>query len=212
MNYIQYIDNNKTLAASIAPGVAAEAAAKAMGLKADTWKEITEAEYLELQKPTPEELQLIETQAAQAEASLILAKQIERQLVQADDFTGPEYAVFARAGLFPAWTPGATYAKGARVVHGGIVFEVQQPVTAQVHQPPGGAGMLAIYRPLSVNAETGDEADGSRDSPLTYVRGMDVYTGKYYAFDGKLYLAKADMKPCVWNPGTPGLWQWELVE
>lgn len=41
---------------------------------------------------------------------------------------------------------------------------------------------------------------------------MDVYTGKYYTFQGKLYRAKADMIPCIWEPGTPGLWQWELVE
>ena len=41
---------------------------------------------------------------------------------------------------------------------------------------------------------------------------MDVSNGKYYTFESTLYLAKADMKPCVWNPGTPGLWQWEVVE
>ena len=24
--------------------------------------------------------------------------------------------------------------------------------------------------------------------------------------------AGADMKPCVWAPGTAGLWQWEAVD
>ena len=63
-----------------------------------------------------------------------------------------------------------------------------------------------------VDAETGHEPDGSLENPFAYLSGMDVSTGKYYTFEGKLYLAKADMKPCVWPPNSPGLWQWSLVE
>lgn len=92
-----------------------------------------------------------------------------------------------------------------------MVYEVQQPVTAQAHQPPDAVGMSAIYRPLSVDPETGAEPDGDRNNPYAYLAGMDVRSGKYYTFEGKLYLAKADLIPCVWAPGTPGLWQWELV-
>ena len=209
MLYIQYTDNNKTLAASIATGVTPEQAAEVMGLKDGDWKEITEAEYLELQKLTSEELQLIEAQTAQAEASAILTARAQRQLVQTEDFSAPEYALFAAAGLFPAWTPGTTYAPGARLVYEGIVYETRQPVTAQGHQPPGGEGMLAVYRPLSVDAETGHEPDGGPENPYPWRGGMDVYTGKYYTYEGRLYLAKADMLPCIWAPGTPGLWQWE---
>ena len=32
-----------------------------------------------------------------------------------------------------------------------------------------------------------------------------------YRFNEKTYLAKADMLPCTWDPGTAGLWQWEEV-
>jgi len=38
---------------------------------------------------------------------------------------------------------------------------------------------------------------------------MDVKNGSYYSYEGKLWLAKADMPACVWVPGTEGLWQWE---
>ena len=38
---------------------------------------------------------------------------------------------------------------------------------------------------------------------------MDVKNGRYYSYEGKLWLAKADMPACVWVPGTAGLWQWE---
>ena len=211
--YIKYVHSNgKILVANILSGVTPEQAAEAMGLAPGTWEEITDAEAAELQKPTAEELKAQAAIEAAAESAAILTAKMQRQLVQAEDFTPAEFATLARAGLFPVWTAGESYVTGDRLVHEGVVYEVQQPVTAQAHQPPGSAGMLAIYRPISADPDTGEEPDGSRDNPYSFIHGMDVSTGKYYTFEGKLYLAKADMKPCVWNPGTPGLWQWELVE
>ncbi len=161
--------------------------------------------------PTPEEQAARETAAATAASGAILTSRMQRQLVQVEAFTPVEFATFAKAGLFEAWAAGQTYAKSARFVHEGVVYEAQQDVTAQTHQAPGSTGMLAVYRPLSVDAGTGAEPDGSREHPYSFIHGMDVYNGKYYTFEDKLYLAKADMKPCTWSPGTPGLWQWEVV-
>ena len=175
-----------------------------------------QAEYDRLEEErnrplTPEEQAAADLAQASAESAAILTAKMQRQLVQAEDFTPAEFATLALAGLFPVWVAGESYTTGDRLVHEGVVYEVQQPVTAQGHQPPGSAGMLAIYRPISADPDTGEEPDGSRDNPYSFISGMDVSTGKYYTFEGKLYLAKADMKPCVWNPGTAGLWQWELV-
>ena len=72
-------------------------------------------------------------------------------------------------------------------------------------------GMLAVYRPLSVDPETGEEPNGSQEHPYAFIYGMDVHSGKYYSYNNHLYLAKSDMMPCVWPPDTEGLWQWELV-
>ena len=155
--------------------------------------------------PTPEEAAMF----AQAEASAILTKKAHKQLAQTETFSAAELATLAKAGLYDPWAASEKYVKGNRIVHDGVVYEVQQAVTAQAHQAPDSAGMLAIYRPISAS---GDTADGSRDKPYAYLNGMDVSTGKYYSFEGKLYLAKSDMKPCVWNPGTAGLWKWELME
>ena len=176
-----------------------------------------QAEYDRLEEErnrplTPEEIAQNAYAAAVREADVILTARTQRQLVQAEDFTPAEFATLALAGLFPVWAAGEAYTTGERLVHEGVVYEVQQAVTAQAHQTPRSAGMLAIYRPISADPDTGAEPDGSRENPYSFIYGMDVSTGKYYTFEGKLYLAKADMKPCVWNPGTPGLWQWELVE
>ena len=77
------------------------------------------------------------------------------------------------------------------------MYEAVQTVTAQAHQTPSGAGMLAVYRPLSLNPETGQAPDGSLEQPLVFIYGMDVRSGSYYSYNDVISLAKTDMIPCV---------------
>lgn len=87
----------------------------------------------------------------------------------------------------------------------GQLYRVVQAVTPQAHQRPDSEGMLAIYRPI-------DETHaGTEDDPIPFVYGMDTEQGKYYSYNGKLYLCNLTMAPCVWPPDTAGLWQWTEV-
>ena len=164
-----------------------------------TWKKI----------PLTEEEQ---ESVAYATSMSIISSSIARSYIQKASFSSMEVSLFAKAGLFPEWAPNTQYAKGFRLVCDGIVYEVQQDVLSVESQPPFAAGMLAVYRPLSVDPETGDEPDGSREHPYAFIYGMDVTKDSYYTYEGKLWLAKADMPACVWVPGTEGLWQWEEVK
>ena len=159
--------------------------------------------------PTEEELAARALAEARAQSSTILIARMQADMIQTGAFAAAEFATFARAGLFADWAAGQTYAKGYRLAHKGIVYEVMQEVTAIENQPPDATGMLAVYRPLSVDPETGDEPDGSKEHPYAFLYGMDVTKDSYYSYEGKLWLAKADMPACVWVPGTEGLWQWE---
>lgn len=150
------------------------------------------------------------TATAQAHAENILAERMRRNLAQTETFTAAEFTTFAAAGLYETWEPGRTYPAGRRLVHESVVYEVQQDVTALESQSPGSEGMLAVYRPLSLDGS--EDADGTREKPYTFLYGMDVVSGAYYLHEGALYIAKADMPACVWTPGTAGLWQWEAVE
>ena len=167
----------------------------------------TEDEWNGTHSPTEEERI---AQAIENSRTILMAR-MQADMVQTGAFATTEFATFAKAGLFADWAAGQTYAKGYRLAHKGIVYEVMQEVTAIENQPPDAAGMLAVYRPLSVDPETGDEPDGSREHPFAFLYGMDVKNGSYYSYEGKLWLAKADMPACVWVPGTEGLWQWEEV-
>lgn len=109
------------------------------------------------------------------------------------------------AAIAPEWHSGITYESGMIVNYNNQAYRVIQTVTSLEHQTPATEGMLAIYRPLVLTAT------GTIDDPITFISGMDVDNGKYYTFNGKVYLAKADMKPCVWNPDS-GIWQWEVVK
>ena len=158
---------------------------------------------------TEEELAAQAVAEARAQSRSILMARMQADMVQTGAFTAAEFTTFAKAGLFTDWAAGQTYAKGYRLAHKGIVYEVIQEVTAIENQPPDAAGLLAVYRPLSVDPETGEEPDGSREHPFAFLYGMDVTKDSYYSYEGKLWLARADMPACVWVPGTAGLWQWE---
>lgn len=157
--------------------------------------DIVDGAVIELPEPGP----TVEQVAAQTRDELTLRAAMLVIPIE-DDKTA-----LALSPVCPEWAAGTHYEAGEIVNHEGQAYRVVQPVDSLEHQPPGAEGMLAIYRPLNT------ENTGTVDDPIPYVYGMDVYNGKYYSFNGKTYLAKSDMTPCVWDPGTPGLWQWEEV-
>lgn len=146
----------------------------------------------------------IETVRAEAALAAMVEEQSRQAAVRAIPLDDDKTALLV-APACPEWAAGEKYEAGDIVNRLGQSYRVIQAVTAQEHQPPESAGLLAIYRPI----ETAH--DGSIDDPIPYVNGMDVETGKYYTYNGLLYQAQADMKPCVWPPDTPGLWQWRQV-
>ena len=111
--------------------------------------------------------------------------------------------------LLPAWaellSAGNQVSAGVCLTHKGQTYRVVQAVTPIESQPPGGEGMLAVYRPID------REHAGTLADPIPWVYSMDCYSGKYYVHGGITYLCKSDMLPCVWEPGSAGLWQWEAV-
>lgn len=112
--------------------------------------------------------------------------------------------------LLPVWeellSAGNQVAAGVCLTHKGQTYRVVQAVTPIESQPPGGEGMLAIYRPIE------REHTGTPSDPIPWVYGMDCYQGKYYAHGGITYLCRADMLPCTWAPGSDGTeGQWEAV-
>ena len=107
--------------------------------------------------------------------------------------------------LYYKWAPDTSYKADTILNHNGTLYRVVQDVVSQSHQPPDAEGMLAIYRPITV-----DHA-GTADDPIPWVYGMDCHNGKYYAYNDVLYLCKQDMIPCTWAPGTDGVWQWEKI-
>ncbi len=163
--------------------------------------------------PTEEEIAAAELAAAKREADAVLEVKSRAVLVQTASFTASEFSLLAKAELFPVWTAGETYPHGRRIQHEGIVYEVvaANGVTAEAHQPPNGEGLLAVYRPLSTDPSTGETPTGTQDDPIPYIGGMDVVKDKYYSYNGKLYLANANLPACVWPPDTKGLWQWTEV-
>ena len=123
----------------------------------------------------------------------------------------PDSVALSIPDMLPTWSEllerGEKIAEGVCLMNDGKCYRVVSSggVTPQAHQPPGGEGMLAVYRPIDR-----DHA-GTFDDPIPWVSGMDCFKDKYYSNEGEVYLCKQDMTPCVWAPGTAGVWQWEVV-
>ena len=124
----------------------------------------------------------------------------------------PDETALEMPDLFKTWeevlAAGVTVAENSIINDGGTLYRVVAAggVLPQEHQPPHGEGMLAVYRPIDT-AHT-----GTLEDPIPWVYGMDCTEGLYYSYNATVYLCKANMTPCVWAPGTAGLWQWEAVE
>ena len=124
----------------------------------------------------------------------------------------PDETALEMPDLFKTWEEvleaGKTVAENSIINDGGTLYRgvAEGGVLPQEHQPPHGEGMLAVYRPIDT-AHT-----GTLEDPIPWVYGMDCTEGLYYSYNATVYLCKANMTPCVWAPGTAGLWQWEAVE
>jgi putative uncharacterized protein (fragment) len=115
--------------------------------------------------------------------------------------------------LLPTWEElldaGNPIQTGVCLMYNGQCYrQIQEnAVTPQANQPPGGEGMLAVYRPIN------KEHLGTIDDPIPWVSGMDCKAGQYFSYNGKVYTVAegGDMIPCIWPPDTSGLWQWVEV-
>ena len=124
--------------------------------------------------------------------------------------TIPDAQALEMPDLFPAWETVLAESKelaADRVISkDGQLYRVVQAVTPIESQPPDGEGMLAIYRPIN------PEHAGTAEDPIPWVYGMDCHAGKYYSYEGAVYMVAegGDMIPCTWPPDS-GIWQWVLV-
>lgn len=166
------------------------------------YREMTDAELSALEKPENQPSPPAPPSAQ--EQAMTLARIMAASATGLSDTTA-----LAIPDLLPTWAEllaaGSKVDAGVCLVHNGQTYRVVQAVTPIESQPPGGEGMLAVYRPIN------RENTGVLSDPIPWVSGMDCRTGKYYSYEGVTYLCKGDMIPCVWTPGTAGLWQWEVV-
>jgi hypothetical protein len=103
------------------------------------------------------------------------------------------------AALWPDWKAGTAYAKEDLVNHAGQLYRAAQAHTAQAHQPPGSAGMLAVYTP--VQAAKGDEI-------LPWVYGEAVSAGDKRLYEGVVYEAIQSPGANIWTPpSAPAIWK-----
>lgn len=163
--------------------------------------------YMDTTRATQGLAELQETGASEARLTSQMQAAVKLYVQKAADI--PDALALEMPDLFRTWdevlAAGEQLEADTVLNLDGQLYRVVQPVTPQEHQRPDGEGMLAIYRPIDQTHE------GTKEDPVPFVYGMDVQQGTYYSSGGKTYLCNLTMTPCVWAPGTPGLWQWTEV-
>jgi hypothetical protein len=105
------------------------------------------------------------------------------------------------AEAFDAWRPGIQYMAGQVLAHAGVLFRVQQAVTAQLHQPPNAGGMLAVYAPVQMAANPGEV--------LPWVSGeTGLAVGDRRGFGDKVWEVLQAPGANIWEPpSVPAIWK-----
>ena len=151
-----------------------------------------------------------EFEKGKAFARMTKRSPLETILIQRSSGQFTDEEALTDAKVFEPWGADMKYGEGQIVRHpanagGETLYRIVQPGgvdKSQASQAPDSPGMLAVYRPIILTAK------GTIDDPITYVYGTDCTAGKYYSYEGSIWLCNGDMLPCIWPPGTAGLWQW----
>lgn len=93
--------------------------------------------------------------------------------------------------LHKEWKVGESVEVGDRRQYGDLLYKCRQAHTTQADWTPD------VYQ---AGWEVIDEEHaGTQDDPIPYSTGMQLYDGKYYTDDGKLYLCNRDTGQAVYN-------------
>lgn len=147
-----------------------------------------------------------ETPPPSPEAELVAG--LVRDLLAADVAVSDAFILQTAAVFeYPGWAAGQRYQKGEIIRSGGLHYRVIAEHVSNEAYPV--ETTFAYYRLIELRAS------GTAEDPIPYPETagvlVNVESGKYYSYKGKIYLAKADMSDCIWPPDTQ-IWQWEGVE
>lgn len=93
--------------------------------------------------------------------------------------------------LHKEWKPGEAVIEGDRLQYGDLLYKCRQAHTTQADWTPDKTP--ALWEVID------EEHAGTQEDPIPYSTGMQLYNGKYYTEDGKLYLCNRDTGQAVYN-------------
>lgn len=93
--------------------------------------------------------------------------------------------------LHKEWKPGEAVIEGDRRQHGDLLYKCRQSHTTQEDWTPDKTP--ALWEVID------EEHAGTQEDPIPYSTGMQLYNGKYYTEDGKLYLCNRDTGQSIYH-------------
>ena len=92
--------------------------------------------------------------------------------------------------IYQQWSNliGTTATPGQRFLHGDTLFKVRSDAAAHTFSREWEPGVTtaALYEAID------DEHSGALDDPIPFTQPMEIFNGKYYSQNGKVYLCTRD--------------------
>lgn len=89
---------------------------------------------------------------------------------------------------------GKKLTKDMKVYHNGALYKVLQDIEkVLINQPPS-------IHTASLYTEINETAQGTLDDPIPYNNNMELFEGKYYSQDGKVYKCTRNTEQPVYHP------------
>ena len=114
--------------------------------------------------------------------------------------------------IYQQWSNliGTTATPGQRFLHGNTLYRVRTDAS----EHPFSAEWVPGWRTACVYEAIDDEHTGTLDDPIPFTQPMQIFNGKYYSQNGKVYLCTRDSgKPLAFNlADLVGLYVTEVTE
>ncbi len=129
------------------------------------------------------------------------AKALRRMLQRSGQELPDEALAEVGVAGVDVWQPNTDYASGQVVAQGDRMYRILQAHRSQAHQPPGSAGMLAVYAPI--------QRDPAPGQVLPWVYGeAGLAVGDQREHGGVAYEAIQSPGANIWEPSTaPSVWR-----
>ena len=153
-------------------------------------------EWQEVDEETAMRIKVAKAQTGDIEYPEEINQTMNLMKMKINDMELTDEQALSVKSLYPKWEEfiNKTLPEGYRVQYDGKLWNVRQEVNPVLENQPPSIETAALYE------EVNETNAGTKEDPIPYNNNMELFEGKYYSQDGKVYLCTRSTGQAVYNP------------